>query len=182
MSARQTESERSSDAVCGTDDASRRLRRSSFRRLRLRALMARRLRTAVIDANGSRNHECPSDGVWAKPRRSLRNGWCQPSTPTIVVPQTSSAGTHGLPTPPSVFHANGDPNHECPSDGVWAKPGRSLRNGWCQPSTPTIVAPQTSSAGTHGLPTPLPEATLDLPLPKHSCKTAVNRRLSPGCD
>ena len=39
MSARQTESERSEDGVCGTDGVSRRLRRERFRRLRLRALM-----------------------------------------------------------------------------------------------------------------------------------------------
>jgi hypothetical protein len=74
MSARQTESGRSPDAVCGTDDVSRRLRHERFRRLRLQALVACRLRTAVIHANGGREHECPSDGVWTKSRRSLRNG------------------------------------------------------------------------------------------------------------
>jgi hypothetical protein len=121
---------------------------------------------------------------------SMRNGWCQPSTPTRTVPQTSSAGTHGLPTP-----HNRDPRQREPPQPRPLKPrvpldevqgtddasrrlrherfrrlrlralmacrlhttvihakgsGRSrdrsnllpacfsMRNGWCQPSTPTI--------------------------------------------
>ena len=44
MSARQTESERSSVAVCGTDDVSRRLRRLAFRRLKPAGTSGVRLR------------------------------------------------------------------------------------------------------------------------------------------
>jgi len=46
--------------------------------------------------NGGQTHECPSDGVWTKSRRSLRNDWCQPSTPTRTVPQTHVCG-HSWP-------------------------------------------------------------------------------------
>ena len=92
MSARQTESGRSPDAVCGTDGVGVDSDDSRSADSRLRALMACRLRTAVINATGGRNHECPSDGVWTKSRRSLRNGWFQPSTPTRTVPQTRVCG------------------------------------------------------------------------------------------
>ena len=37
----------------------------------------------------------------------------------------------------AAFRLDGD--HECPSDGVRTEFGRSLRNGWCQPSTPEVV-------------------------------------------
>jgi hypothetical protein len=37
----------------------------------------------------------------------------------------------------AAFRLDGD--HECPSDGVRTEFGRSLRNGWCEPSTPTVA-------------------------------------------
>ena len=74
MSARQTETERSEDGVCGTVGVRRRLRREPFRRLASAGTRGLPTPVIVIRTTGGRNHECPSDGVWTKSRRSLRNG------------------------------------------------------------------------------------------------------------
>ena len=119
MSARQTEAERSSDAVCGTSGVSRRLRRFAFRRLKPAGTRGFRLR---------RSEPCDSVVPGARMlQHAERVMW--ESTPTRTVPQTSSAGTHGLPTSTVLIHANGGRNHECPSDGGRTEFGRSLRNG-----------------------------------------------------
>ena len=68
---------------------------------------------------------------------SMRNGRCRSRLRRALLRRLASAGTHGLQTPTGVIHAIGVRYHECPPDGVRAEPGRSLRNGWCQASTPT---------------------------------------------
>jgi hypothetical protein len=79
------------DEVQGTDDASRRLRHERFRRLRLRALMACRLHTTVIHAKGSGRSRDRSNLLPAC--FSMRNGWCQPSTPTIETRHARQSAT-----------------------------------------------------------------------------------------
>jgi hypothetical protein len=93
MSARQTESGRSPDAVCGTIGVSGRLRHERFRRLASAGTHGLPPPPISIHARGSRRSGDRSNLVPV--RRSLRNDWCQPSTPTRTVPQTRVCG-HSL--------------------------------------------------------------------------------------
>ena len=64
-------------------------------RLSARSVRARGIAAFRLDGD----HECPSDGVRTEFGRSLRNGWCQPSTPTRTVPQTRVCGHSGQQAP-----------------------------------------------------------------------------------
>jgi hypothetical protein len=48
-------------------------------------------------------------------------------------------------------HAIGGRNHECPSDGVRTKFGRSLRNGWCGSRLRRLSFRRLKPAGTRGV-------------------------------
>jgi hypothetical protein len=80
------------DEVQGTDGASRRLRRERFRRLASAGTRGLPTPVIVIRTTGVRIHECPSDEVQTQSAERMMWG----STPTVVVPQTSSAGTRGF--------------------------------------------------------------------------------------
>ena len=132
------------DEVQGTDDVSRRLRRLSFRRLKpagTRCLSGRR-------CGGSpwwgRNHECPSDGVRTQSAERMVSA-VDSHTNRSADSRLRALVACRLRT--AVINGNGGRDHECPSDGVRTKFGRSLRNGWCQPSTPTRTVPQTRVCG-----------------------------------
>jgi hypothetical protein len=121
MSARRTESGRSPDAVCGTDDVgvdSDGRRSVDFvhghpwlDRSRLRPLPL-----VLLDARVPLDEVQGTDGASRRLRRERFR-------------RIASAGTRGLPTPVIVIRTTGVRIHECPLDGVWTKSRRSLRNG-----------------------------------------------------
>jgi hypothetical protein len=143
------ESERSSDAVCGTDDVSRRLRRTEpydSQRRGARMLQHAERVVSAVDSDGC----CSVDFVHGHP-------WL--STPTIPGARHEN---HGCPWTKSKERMtpavdSDEPNRATPNAGVPAC--FSMRNGWCQPSTPTNRTvrlqtrgcPHASACGTDGV-------------------------------